>query len=90
MTTNGPIDRLAEALPWRWLMWGGLAGLLALPAVAMRFTDEVQWGPEDFLVMGIMFGTVGAGDLVQLSFIAEQHRRIIRNGCGDFNAFGSC
>ena len=61
MTTNGPIDRLAEALPWRWLMWGGLAGLLALPAVAMRFTDEVQWGPEDFLVMGIMFGTVGAG-----------------------------
>ena len=60
-TDDGKMDWLAAALPWRWLMWGGIAGLLALPAVAMRFTDEVQWGPEDFLVMGIMLGTVGAG-----------------------------
>ena len=41
--------------------WGALAALLALPAVAMRFTDEVQWGPEDFLVMGVMLGSVGVG-----------------------------
>ena len=38
--------------PWRWLMWGGAAALLALPAVAMRFTPDVAWGPEDFLVFG--------------------------------------
>jgi hypothetical protein len=35
-------------------MWGGAAALLALPALAMRFTTEVDWGPEDFLVFGIM------------------------------------
>ena len=46
MTMNGTIDRVTGALPWRWLMWGGIAGLLALPAVAMQFTDEVRWGPS--------------------------------------------
>ena len=61
MTMNGTIDRVTGALPWRWLMWGGIAGLLALPAVAMQFTDEVRWGPEDFLAMGLMLGTVGVG-----------------------------
>lgn len=39
---------------WRWLMWGGAAALLALPALAMRFTTEVDWGREDFLVFGAM------------------------------------
>ena len=61
MTANESMDRVAGALPWRWLMWGGIAALLALPLVAMQFTDEVQWGPEDFVAMGIMLGTVGVG-----------------------------
>jgi hypothetical protein len=39
---------------WRPLVWGGAAALLLLPAVAMRFTDEVRWGPEDFTVFGAM------------------------------------
>lgn len=46
---------------WRLAGWGLLAGLLALPAVAMRFTDEVRWDAADFLVMGILLGSVGAG-----------------------------
>lgn len=44
--------------PWRWLVWGGAAGLLLLPLVAMQFTDEVQWDGFDFLVMGGMLFTV--------------------------------
>jgi hypothetical protein len=40
--------------PWRQAMWGGAALLLALPAVAMLFTGEVRWGPEDFLAMAAM------------------------------------
>ena len=38
--------------PWRALIWGGAAVALSIPAIAMQFTDEVQWGPFDFLVMG--------------------------------------
>ncbi len=38
----------------RILAWGGAALLLALPLVAMQFTREVNWGPEDFIVMGVL------------------------------------
>lgn len=38
----------------RWLVWGGGAGLLLLPLVAMQFTEEVDWDRFDFLVMGVM------------------------------------
>jgi hypothetical protein len=59
-------DRMDEAGAlrrhgWRIAMWGVLAGLLALPAVAMAFTDEVRWDAADFLVMGVMLGSVGVG-----------------------------
>lgn len=38
----------------RRLAWGGAAFLLLLPLVAMQFTDEVKWGPEDFIIMGTL------------------------------------
>jgi len=44
----------------RVLGWGGLVGLLLLPLVAMQFTDEVDWTPGDFIVAGVMLGSVGA------------------------------
>ena len=48
---------------WRLLIWGVPAALLALPAVAMRFTSEVQWTASDFVVMGVMLAlTAGAVD----------------------------
>ena len=39
---------------WRLLMWGTALALLLLPAVAMQFTSEVNWGPEDFTIFGLM------------------------------------
>lgn len=39
---------------WRILMWGTAAFLLLLPAIAMRFTTEVQWDETDFIAMGLM------------------------------------
>lgn len=42
----------------RWLVWGGAAFLLLLPAVAMRFTDEVDWDLFDFVVMGLLLGSL--------------------------------
>ncbi|MGB5078367.1 MAG: hypothetical protein WBO17_12885 [Sphingorhabdus sp.] len=43
----------------RWLGWGALAGLLITPAIAMQFTDEVDWDETDFLAMGIIFALIG-------------------------------
>lgn len=40
---------------WRLLVWGTAAGLLLLPAVAMRLGVEgVDWGAEDFAIMGAL------------------------------------
>lgn len=51
--------------PWRIIGWGSLAALLLLPAIAMQFTDEVDWDETDFIVAGIIFATVGG--LVELA-----------------------
>jgi hypothetical protein len=50
-TENGGARRGSR---WSVAVWGGAAALLALPLVAMQFTDEVQWGPVDFAVFGTM------------------------------------
>jgi hypothetical protein len=41
---------------WRIAMWGALATLLSLPAI-FRF----PWTASDFVIMGIMLGSVGLG-----------------------------
>ena len=43
----------------RILVWSGLAGLLALPLIAMQFTDDVAWTGFNFLVMGVLLSIVG-------------------------------
>ncbi|MBU2341900.1 MAG: hypothetical protein KKE77_11740 [Alphaproteobacteria bacterium] len=45
--------------PWRLLGWGTIAGLIALPAIAMLFTGEVDWTSEDFVFATVMLGGVG-------------------------------
>jgi hypothetical protein len=50
--------------PWRLVVWGIPTFLLLLPAVAMRFTAEVDWSPSDFVIMGILlYGTAGLFEL---------------------------
>lgn len=46
---------------WRTALWGTFAVLLAIPAVAMQFTGEVNWGPEDFTVAAVLFSLTGLG-----------------------------
>lgn len=45
--------------PWRLGLWAVAAALLLLPAVAMQFTDEVQWTAADFVFAGVLIGGVG-------------------------------
>jgi hypothetical protein len=39
---------------WRILLWGMVALLLILPAVAMLFTRQVNWGVEDFAAAAVL------------------------------------
>lgn len=43
---------------WRLPMWTGAAAILAVPAIAMQFSKEIAWGPEDFLVVGVLLAAV--------------------------------
>ena len=47
-------DYLRARTRWRITVWSGAAFLLMLPAIAMRFTREVDWSAADFLAMGAM------------------------------------
>ncbi len=52
--------------------------LLLIPFLAMKFTNEVNWSPSDFLVMGILL--IGAGLVCEFVLrIAKktQHRIIL-------------
>ena len=51
---------------WRIAGWGALAALLALPALAMQWTDEVVWTTSDFVFAGVLLTALGIG--VELAF----------------------
>jgi len=54
-----------------------LLPLLLIPAVAMQFTQEVQWSIGDFLVMGVLLFCLGAGlDLLRQKIFSKPRRRI--------------
>ena len=57
MTTYDMSERTTRTL--RIAGWSLAAGLLALPAIAMRFTSEVAWTASDFVFAGIVFAIVG-------------------------------
>ena len=52
-TTSRPPNLL------RYAGWGLLASLLLVPAIAMQFSPEVDWGPGDFVVMAGLFALLG-------------------------------
>lgn len=64
---------------WRIAGWSLAGGLLLLPFVAMRFTEEVAWGPEDFLVAAILIG--GTGLLLELA-VRRSRDTAYRAGAG--------
>ena len=44
---------------WRVACWSAAAALLALPAIAMLFTHEVDWTAGDFAFAAILLGVTG-------------------------------
>lgn len=54
MTTNTRAFRNGGVI-----LWSGAAALLLLPAVAMRFTAEVNWTALDFATAAVLLGSAG-------------------------------
>ena len=48
-----------RGFPWRILGWSIPVLLLLLPAIAMQYTNEVNWTASDFVVAAVLLGSVG-------------------------------
>jgi len=69
MNETHPAGRTDLALTRLWnvmrvIGWIGVPVLLLIPAVAMRFTDEVNWTAMDFAFAGAVF--ISAGLVLEL------------------------
>lgn len=52
-----------------------LTGLLLLiPAAAMRFTEEVSWGPGDFVVAAVLLLAAGVAVVLATRLRSRAHR----------------
>ena len=66
---------------WRAMLWGGLALLLALPALAMSLGAEgVDWSASDFIIMGILLTLVGLAIEAMMRFVRGWRERRIAIG----------
>ena len=66
---------------WRVMLWGGLAILLALPALAMSLGAEgVDWSASDFLIMGGLMALLGLGIEAMMRFVRGWRERRIAIG----------
>ena len=54
--------------------------ILLVPAVAMRFTHEVNWGPGDFLVGGALLAGTGLAYVLTKRRIAGRPGRLLLGG----------
>jgi peptidoglycan/LPS O-acetylase OafA/YrhL len=64
MDDGGRTRGAGSAARWRVAAWTAAALLLLAPAVAMRFTDEVNWTALDFAVFGaLLLAALGAFEL---------------------------
>ncbi len=48
------MDGANGARRWRMAVWGGAAALILAPAIATRLTDEMAWGPADFILVAAL------------------------------------
>lgn len=61
LTNNSNNSNTPRRVPWRLIGWSIPVGLLLLPLIAMQFTQAVDWGVFDFILMGALMGIVGGG-----------------------------
>ena len=62
MISKDDLNQLWKAL--RVLGWSAVALFMLAPAIAMQFTDEVNWTTSDFVFAGIML--IGGGAVIEV------------------------
>lgn len=83
-TTTIPFHRRLAG--WRIAGWSAAAALLALPAIAMRFTNEVNWTGSDFLFAAILLFVTGLAAEGALR-LARSWPQLVGFGFATFTAF---
>lgn len=74
-------DRSGTRATWRMVLWGGLAILLLLPALAMSLGAQgVDWSASDFVIMGALLAMVGLGIEAMMRFVRGWRERRIAIG----------
>lgn len=61
MTTIYNDDLPQQSSRLRLALWSFAGLLLLIPAIAMQFTPEVNWGKEDFIAAAVLIGGAGLG-----------------------------
>lgn len=69
------MEKQSKAAPglWRIAVWGVIAAIILTPAVAMQFTDEVNWTALDFTFAAVLLG--GAALLFEAARFVIRGRR---------------
>ena len=72
----------ARPAPWKLLApWIGIAIVLSIPFIAMQFENDVDWGPEDFIIMGLLMSFfVGTFQLITRMKFARRRKWLIGGG----------
>ena len=72
MTSTNPAPKPSRQMPWRLALRVSATALLALPALAMLITDQVNWTLGDFVVFGVMLALLVAG----IEFLSASRLRV--------------
>ncbi|MBA4009580.1 MAG: hypothetical protein C0486_12460 [Erythrobacter sp.] len=75
-TTSGTGAPERPAFRFHPKLWIAAALLLALPAVAMQLTSEVNWGPGDFAVAGLMLLVLCAAIEAAMNYLTALRWRV--------------
>lgn len=58
-------------------LWALAFSLLLIPAIAMQFTAEMNWGPEDFIAGAVLIGLAGLGIELALRLFRSPRARLV-------------
>jgi hypothetical protein len=71
-------DRLPQqSSRLRLSLWGFAGLLLLIPAVAMQFSSQMNWGKEDFLAAAVLIGGAGLGIELAVRLIKSRNVLLI-------------